>query len=374
MIYVQNYIIGMAILLVPLISNHNDNNRDWKRLRTIMIVTAADMTIETACLLLEGRMFLCAGNLIYFLCSATILLQSFIGLLWLFYSLRLLGISIRNPFLRFAAFIPFIINTIDLIMNPFTHYRFIISDTNSYELGTLAYLDIAVTLSYMLISTIVALLKSASTKNAMERRNCYIISAFIILPLMGIVLQSIFSASYFVLTFFAIGLLITFINIQNRQITTDFLTKTNNRSYLLMYYDRILSHFEPDDSLYMFIIDIDRFKKINDSLGHNTGDAVLIQVSNVLKKACSDNASFLARIGGDEFCILYEGITEQHARSFIEKISLLFRRYNQTSSLQWPVTVSIGYARYDDSMPSFNALMKEADKMMYRAKAGKPQY
>lgn len=370
MAYIQICIIGVTMLLVLLISNHSDNSQDWKHLRNVMIATILDMIAECLCWVYDGKVFTDSVQILYVLNSVTIFLQSLISLLWMVYAYQLLGVRIENKINRFLILLPFLFNVIDLALNPWTHYRFFLDSTNHYVLGTLADVDIAVTFIYPLAASIYALQRARKLKTRSERYNCYIIACFVLLPIIGLFFQSALKDSYLLLTFFAIGLLSTYVNIQNRHITTDYLTQINNRNSLMTCFERIKERTKSLDSLSLLIIDIDNFKRINDTCGHVIGDKALIKTAMILKNSCANTHSFLARIGGDEFCILYEDASEEQISEMIAGIHERFNVYNQTHELALPLTVSIGYSSVEQ-VGTFDSLLAAADRMMYEEKQSK---
>ena len=118
----------------------------------------------------------------------------------------------------------------------------------------------------------------------------------------------------------------------------------------------------------VFFIDLDRFKIINDTLGHEAGDHLLREVA----KRLTDNlraADTVARLGGDEFVVLVEQVTDAHdlagiAQKLITALSAGFR----LSGEEYHVTASMGVASYPDDGADVQTLLKNADIAMYRAK------
>lgn len=111
--------------------------------------------------------------------------------------------------------------------------------------------------------------------------------------------------------------------------------------------------------------DLDNFKAVNDTFGHESGDKLLIEIANILKKylRTTDRS---ARIGGDEFVILLPETDSNAARAVINKIQdSLNRLMNMELS---PVTASIGVLTFESPPPSVNAMLKMADDLMYKVK------
>jgi diguanylate cyclase (GGDEF)-like protein/PAS domain S-box-containing protein len=156
----------------------------------------------------------------------------------------------------------------------------------------------------------------------------------------------------------------------------DTLTHLPNRT---LFYDRldqaIIVAKRNKQSLALLFIDLDGFKQVNDTLGHHTGDLLLVKVAERLR-LCVRESDTLARLGGDEFTLILNEAHERDniemvAKKIIESIDLPF----DLEGKQVKVSASIGIARYPDDAPSKGTLLIVADKAMYAAKAaGKNAY
>jgi diguanylate cyclase (GGDEF)-like protein/PAS domain S-box-containing protein len=149
----------------------------------------------------------------------------------------------------------------------------------------------------------------------------------------------------------------------------DSVTGLPNRHLLRERLDRAIKHeARSHRHLAVMFLDLDNFKSINDTLGHDVGDRVLQVVANRLL-ACLRESDTVARIGGDEFTVLVEDMTT------MESIAALAQQIIDSLSLPFPLdgremfcTVSVGIAIYPDDSESLDGLMKSADSAMYRAK------
>lgn len=125
-----------------------------------------------------------------------------------------------------------------------------------------------------------------------------------------------------------------------------------------------------DKQLAVLFMDLDRFKDVNDSLGHDTGDQLLKSVAQRLK-ACVRGSDSVSRKGGDEFVVLLSEIShEEHAARSAEKIIAAVTAAHPIDGGELQVTASIGIALYPRDGADAESLLKAADAAMYQAKAG----
>ena len=150
----------------------------------------------------------------------------------------------------------------------------------------------------------------------------------------------------------------------------DTLTNLPNRRMLLDRLPQAIAHARREnETVTLLFIDLDNFKQINDSLGHNAGDQVLIAVADCLRGLVRTNDT-VARLGGDEFVILLDGHIE---REGIERLVAML-----TQAIKAPIpaqgqevhtNVSIGISQFPKDGTSADALLSSADNAMYRVKA-----
>lgn len=153
----------------------------------------------------------------------------------------------------------------------------------------------------------------------------------------------------------------------------DALTDLANRLYFNIRLNEVICENNENEQLALILIDLDNFKKVNDCLGHQSGDALLIEVANRLKAALRRNFDLASRLGGDEFAILLPRInSESDIHEIIERIFCLLRQpiYINNSDVvnDFNVTASIGVAIAPKHAQEAKALLEKADMAMYQAK------
>jgi diguanylate cyclase (GGDEF)-like protein/PAS domain S-box-containing protein len=151
----------------------------------------------------------------------------------------------------------------------------------------------------------------------------------------------------------------------------DVLTELPNRALFSKRLDDELHKSERSgDCVAVLFIDLDRFKNINDSLGHHVGDGLLRSVSRRLLAAVR-TADTVSRLGGDEFTVVLSGLSDaaDAAQVINERLIALLREPHQIGGMTLQVSCSMGVAMYPADGRDISTLMQNADAAMYQAKA-----
>jgi diguanylate cyclase (GGDEF)-like protein len=161
----------------------------------------------------------------------------------------------------------------------------------------------------------------------------------------------------------------------NRLAFYDPLTKLPNRRLMLDRLRQALAISARSGRMgALFFIDLDNFKTLNDTQGHDMGDLLLQQIAHRLTQ-CTRLGDTVARLGGDEFVILIEELSENRdeaaalAETIGEKILMATSQPCPLAGLDYLITPSIGVTLYADHMQSTDELLKQADLAMYQAKS-----
>ncbi|GAA4587612.1 diguanylate cyclase (GGDEF)-like protein [Actinoplanes octamycinicus] len=151
----------------------------------------------------------------------------------------------------------------------------------------------------------------------------------------------------------------------------DPLTRLVNRSLLMDRLALALSALPADRSARVGLLfcDLDHFKDVNDSLGHDAGDRVLVEISTRLRAAVGDG-DVVCRLGGDEFVILMPETTDERAAAIAERVGEnLGRPIRLADGTEFFASLSIGLRTTGDPDADPDTLMQDADTAMYQAKA-----
>ena len=146
----------------------------------------------------------------------------------------------------------------------------------------------------------------------------------------------------------------------------DSLTGAYNRRYFYEISKKLLSFTKREKKpLSIAMIDIDKFKDVNDTYGHDVGDEVLKVLVNEIKNNIRDSDVFV-RYGGEEFVLLLPNTDLEHALVITQKLRVIIESCQKVDSLKF--TISIGLAAFIDSKDDIESLVKKADEALYEAK------
>jgi diguanylate cyclase len=150
----------------------------------------------------------------------------------------------------------------------------------------------------------------------------------------------------------------------------DFLTGLcNYRKFDELFNKQIKIVNEGNEDLSVLAIDIDHFKKVNDTYGHTEGDKVLQKLAVILKST-SRHFDIVARCGGEEFAVLLLDCTYQKALEIAERIRSTVEKetFFHSKGIMFNITISIGVATFPESTENINKLLQQADDALYEAK------
>lgn len=149
----------------------------------------------------------------------------------------------------------------------------------------------------------------------------------------------------------------------------DSLTALPNRHALHEWFKpRLGSAEQPGEPIALMLLDLDRFKEVNDTLGHHVGDRLLNEIARRLERAVAGRAGLLCRLGGDEFAIALPGIDPDQAKVIGGEVLATLQQPFMVEAMPLEIGASMGVAFYPRNGLDSHGLLRSADVAMYAAK------
>lgn len=293
----------------------------------------------------------------------------FVSILWVQYIYAELGIFTFSRKKKVLLALPLIVLIVLCLLSPATKWIFYIDNYNHYNRGSLNMIQRIICSGYLIYSVILTIIDYRHDNNTVRKAQNKLIVSFIIMPIIGIILQTHLNGLPIIWPMITLSILLICINSQNKQISTDGLTGLNNRRQFDNYLERITFDRHNKTDLYLLLLDIDNFKQINDKYGHQEGDNALIQVAGVLKDVCGSYDAFLARYGGEEFAIIIETNKNKVIDDLKHDIDIRLDKCTADLKLKYKLGLSKGVSLFnEDGKYPVEYLINDADQAMYQDK------
>ena len=293
------------------------------------------------------------------------------GYLWFIFLLML----VKAPFVeskrfRKIAFIPILIHICLCIYNLFDPILFGIDQNFQYFRGPLHLVQYVFYYLYMISVSIYAIVRAMHPENYIERMHYLLVAMFPILPVISGALQLVYSHVPFNCIAFTLNLALVYMNELGQQVSQEPLTQLANRKQFMRTLEQGIQAHEDDQKLYLFMMDVDRLKHINDTYGHAEGDHALLLVSEALKQAVAGlhQRAMIARYAGDEFAIIAYFDDPDDALLLKHTIECEIEAQNKLIEHGYQLRMSIGIAQLTPEMTDFRDLLDAADAQLYLEK------
>lgn len=374
-LYVEISAVGICLLLIILFKQHGEIGTSIlkRQFNYLIYATIAMLMTDTACWLLDGAVFSGAYILKTAAESIYYFFNILIPFLWVMYIEIAVSKEREKAFRRLKLLsIPMFALFVLIVVNLFTGSVFTIDASNVYARNDGFYAFAVIAYAYLIYASVVALRAGRRASWKEDQRRYYGLVVFVVLPGVAGIIQTFFYGVALIWVFTAISIMMMYIDSMNRQISTDPLTGINNRRELTRYIQRETRDPSHQGLLALIMMDVDDFKRVNDVHGHYHGDMVLGRVSEILKSSCKNTPAFLARYGGDEFCIVYPAENLREVDNLIAKILRNALRWNTVMDDPVKIGLSIGYTtwRFDQS-DTVDDFYRRADEKMYQVKNAK---
>ena len=360
----------MAVLLLIFLNARRHVNNyllDQKLFLALLITTALIMVLDMSMWLMDGTPGSLIRGMYLFSTVCYYTLNPLICALWYLYTDYYINRSKKH---LVKAGIPMMIlvgiNMILAVMSVFRNVLFYIDGNNVYHRGRFFLVMAGISfffLAYTMVFVIV-------NRRKIQTREYVTLLLFPVSPIIGGILQTMFYGVSLIWVCVTISLLTIFIDIQNDQLSTDPLTGLYNRRQ----FDKYL-HTKGQSSgskeIAGLMIDLDSFKAINDTYGHNIGDQALKHVAEILKETFRKN-DFVARYGGDEFIVIMEINQRDDLEKAVCRLHENVAQFNAQELTPYQIKLSIGYD-YSSGGKIAMDFVNHIDSLMYsdKQKSGK---
>lgn len=198
-------------------------------------------------------------------------------------------------------------------------------------------------------------------------RDYRVFTKVLIAPIIGGIMQGLFYGYAFTQMGITYSIFSLYIDVVGRSMDIDYLTGLDNRKIFdIRIQTRMAS--DQDEPFAAILIDLDDFKKINDTYGHSMGDDALEHMAEILKKSV-DDIDVVSRYGGDEFVILLMYADDMYTDKILSNIAQNVNEFNNTQQRPYTLAYSAGAKVYDFERPlSVNAYLHSIDALMYDQK------
>lgn len=258
------------------------------------------------------------------------------------------------------------VHAVLVVVTQFTGWFYTIDAQNIYHRGPLYVVSPALTFIFLMAAEIMIV----RNRKRMESSKYLSLLVFVIPPIAAMILHVTIYGISIVLSGVVLSILIVYLNVQNRNLITDYLTGVYNREGLDVQLKERIRTSVNGRTFSAILLDIDHFKSINDTYGHDMGDKAL-QKSVELIKNCIRSTDFVARSGGDEFVILLDTSDKKELETVVQRINGAASSFNKGGSQPFAIGFSAGYAVYDIfAQPKAEDFVKLLDQMMYQMKQG----
>lgn len=220
---------------------------------------------------------------------------------------------------------------------------------------------------------LVALKIILNNRKRMPRKQMVSMLAFTVPPLLGLILQSVFFGMNLVWASTSVAILMAYVSLMTQSLQTDHLTGLFNRRHLDNELEHRIGEGSGQAQFGALMMDIDDFKKINDSFGHLVGDRAIESTAMILKRFFKQE-DFVARYAGDEFVVLLNVSDREVLKAYKLALEFELEQFNIQQNEPYKLSLSIGAALYDEKQRmSQEAFLHHIDKLMYQEKKRKKE-
>jgi diguanylate cyclase (GGDEF)-like protein len=353
---------------------------DYRLFMAMLGVAIFELLADTAMWLLDGapgplcRALLMIASLLYYLAHPVA------PMCYAIYAVHQVTGDSRALRPRMPLFaIPAAVSALIALATPLTGWYFYLDSSNAYRHGPLFGAFAAASYVYFVFAF--AFVVASSRRRTVDARTFVGLAAFPLPPAIGGLLQMNYFGLVLIWPAMVLSLLVIYVNIQQRKLSSDYLTGAFNRRRLDEYLDariRDLRDARASGSrrgaeprrLAGFLADLDDFKSINDRFGHAAGDEALVETVRLIRSTLRTE-DFLARFAGDEFVAILPLSSEEELAQVVARVRERFAGYAPPGA-RFRLALSMGAAVFDpEADENADKYIERLDALMYAEKEAK---
>ena len=324
------------------------------------------LILDILWMLIEGRTFPGARTLNSIINAIYLGSVVIMGGVWYLYVLESLGYKLTKKMTLLVltpGFILFILNLLSIR----TGWIFYISEDNYYMRGPLFIVQTVIALLMLFASMVHLAIFYFLPQTKISKHSILRLMTFYIVPFVGTILTLPFAGMPGTWTCAAVSVILMYMNDQDNAILRDSLTGLNNRKTLDSTFASYIHQVTEVRNLFLFIMDLNDFKTINDTYGHPVGDQALVETAKLITESVKDTQAIVVRFGGDEFVVMTFFYGNANAAAYEKQLKQAFTDWNNAHDVPYSLIISIGYSRYHDGQTLADMLAK-ADEKLYQEK------
>ena len=359
---------AMLLLLIVLQSSYRmfDHNMLDSRLMNIMIMIALlQCILETTTFLIDGIVAPALYEVSILLNALTYIgnaLFSIVSSMYVDY--KLFGDKIRIKKRCTILMIPACIVIVGSLVNLFTPVFFEVNEITYVYKRTELYIIPNIIISlYLVYNTVLVYWY----KNKVGKYLFLPVVIFLIPIILGSVLDFLFYGMTFKQMGIAIALTSIYVNVQKEISCIDSLSGLHTRQYMINHIAAEMNRSKSEVSLIGILLDVDKFKLINDTYGHLAGDDAIHSVGQILLNTVPKKA-MAVRFAGDEFMVILKNANERDVQNLLASIYSATEEFNATQNKPYEIHFSAGYSIFDKEKDTVNSFFDRMDAAMYGEK------
>lgn len=342
--------------------------RDQLYFQRMGLLVIALFVLSMLCRAVDGVHMVSARTMNLVFSSLRYVALVFLAYLSFRFTLKLDSVHMRlTRQIRYVALVPLAVVLFLAVMSPMTGWLFFVDGENHVIHGPFVLVYVMTVFAYMFAICLRFVLVLRAKSDYFEYRK--IVANFMLglLPCLAQIVQYYLPDLPFLCVGVTFPFLLVFWEYQEQLISLDPLTKLNNRKQFYTFVEnRLLQGVDSKNSLFLFVLDLDYFKLVNDTFGHLEGDRALVIVADALRLVFAPFGGLLCRYGGDEFVAVMDLPSSATAVKLKQQLYEILAK--KSSELDYVLSVSIGFAENNGEPETAKEFFDRADQDFYNEK------